>query len=257
VKDLKAQTWRYLKAGAKFTDPARKALERSGQAIAVMAYLTNMFPDRYPDGWIPTGTIMNVVIGPSRTRREVETLVEVLQNSGDVDVIWLKRRGATVRYLRLKPGTRRESILRSAQVRRLQKIESMPTSSWKRRLIDTAVKNRSESAPRVTVYSSGRLMSVSVEHNREEFPKLQGRLFEFDSAQEWMKPLLKLPCTHTQEGRVMPCPSCGQKLILHYDMRTMRTECLCTLSQIKAALGFHCSNQDELAGRVLLQTQES
>jgi predicted RNA-binding Zn-ribbon protein involved in translation (DUF1610 family) len=257
VKDLKAQTWRYLKAGAKFTDPARKALERLGQAIAVMAYLTNTFPDKYPDGWIPSGVLMSIVIGRSRTRKEVETLVEVLQNSGDVDVIWVKKRGAVVRYLRLKPGVRREAILRSAQIRRLQKIESMPSVGWKRRLVNTAVKDRSETAPRVSVHTSGKLMSVSVEQEQEEFPKVRGRVFEFEGVQEWMRSLLRLPCVHTQEGRVFPCPSCGQKIVLSQDMRTMRTECLCTLSQIKAALGFPCSAQDEVAGRVLLLRQES
>jgi hypothetical protein len=222
-----------------------------------MAYLTNAFPDKYPDGWIPSGVLMSIVIGRSRTRKEVETLVEVLQNSGDVDVIWVKKKGLMVRYLRLKPGVRREAILRSPQIRRLQNLESMPSSNWKRRLVNTAVKNRSEGAPRVSVHTSGKLMSVSVEQVQEEFPKVEGRVFEFDGVQEWMRSLLKLPCIHTQEGRVFPCPSCGQRMVLSHDMRTVKTECLCTLSQIKSALGLPCSAKDEVEGRVLLLQRES
>jgi hypothetical protein len=222
-----------------------------------MAYLTNAFPDKYPDGWIPSGVLMSIVIGRSRTRKEVETLVEVLQNSGDVDVIWVKKKGLMVRYLRLKPGVRREAILRSPQIRRLQNLESMPSSNWKRRLVNTAVKNRSESAPRVSVHTSGKLMSVSVEQVQEEFPKVEGRVFEFDGVQEWMRSLLKLPCIHTQEGRVFPCPSCGQRMVLSHDMRTVKTECLCTLPQIKSALGLPCSAKDEVEGRVLLLQRES
>jgi hypothetical protein len=222
-----------------------------------MAYLTNAFPDKYPDGWIPSGVLMSIVIGRSRTRKEVETLVEVLQNSGDVDVVWVKKKGLMVRYLRLKPGVRREAVLRSPQIRRLQNLESMPSSSWKRRLVNAAVRNKSEAAPRVSVHTSGKLVSVSVEQEQEEFPKVGGRVFEFDGAQEWMRTLLKLPCIHTQEGRVFPCPSCGQRMVLSHDMRTMRTECLCSLSQIKSALGLPCSAQDEVEGRVLLPQQES